>query len=61
MNREYLINDFIRHCADLFPYNDPNYETKLIKAAEHYADEVLNPDSDFNKLCKEHDNLLNEN
>lgn len=36
--REELIDDFIRHCADLFPYNDPNYEEKLLKAAESYAD-----------------------
>lgn len=61
MTREYLIDDFIRHCADIFPYDDPNYEIKLIKAAENYADEILNPNSYLNKLCMEHDKLLDEN
>lgn len=60
MIREDLIDDFIRHCSDIFPYNDPNYEEKLLRAAENYADEMLNPDSYLNTLCKEHDELLND-
>lgn len=58
--REELIDDFIRHCADLFPYNDPNYEEKLLKAAESYADEVLDPNSEFNQLCKFHDEFIEQ-
>lgn len=61
MNRESLIDDFIRHCSDIFPYDDPNYEIKLMREAERYADEALDPNSDLNKLCKEHDELLDEN
>lgn len=57
MTREDLVDDFIRHCSDIFPYNDPDYEKKLLKAAESYADDMLNPNSYLNKLCKEHDEL----
>lgn len=46
MNRKELIDAFIRHCSDMFPYNDPDYERKLLEAAESYADEMLDPHSD---------------
>lgn len=59
-NRELLIDEFIRHCSDLFPYDDPQYEEKLMRSAENYADEILNPNSYLNSLCKEHDELLND-
>ena len=55
MTREDLIDDFIRHCSDIFPYNDSDYDRKLL-----YADEMLNPNSYLNTLCKEHDELLND-
>lgn len=58
MNREDLIEDFIRHCSDLFPYDDPNYEENLLRSAERYADEMLDPNSELNSLCDWHDELL---
>lgn len=60
MNRKDLVENFIRHCSDIFPYNDPNYEEKLLEAAENYANEVLNPDSELNRLCELHDKNLIE-
>lgn len=59
-NKELLIDEFIRHCSDLFSYDDPQYEEKLMRSAENYADEILNPNSYLNSLCKEHDELLND-
>lgn len=56
-----LIEEFIRHCADIFPYDDPNYNEKLMSAAEHYANEVMNPNSTLNCLCKEHDEQIDDN
>ena len=53
MTREDLIDDFIRHCSDIFPYNDPDYEKKLLEAAESYADDILNPESELNKIIIE--------
>lgn len=61
MTREDLITDFIYHMDDSFPYDDPLREEKLLAAAEHYADEVLNPDSDLNQLCSQHDEMLELN
>lgn len=55
MTREDLIDDFIRHASDLFPYDDPDREEKILRSAEHYADEVLDPNSELNRLCREHD------
>lgn len=61
MNKEDLIENFVEHCSDIFPYDDPNYEEKLLEAAKYYADEVLNPNSELNRLCELHDkNLIDE-
>lgn len=56
--REDLIASFIHHMGDSFPYDDPLYEEKLLAAAEHYADEVLDPNSELNQLCRQHDEML---
>lgn len=58
MTREELIDDFIRHASDLFPYDDPDRWENIIRSAECYADEMLDPESEFNKLCEYHDELL---
>ena len=49
MTREDLIDDFIRHFSDIFPYNDPDYEKKLLETAESYANDMLNPESELSK------------
>lgn len=51
--REGLIDEFIRHCSDIIPYSDPNYEEKLLKMAERYADDVMDPDSEYNRKLRE--------
>lgn len=56
-----LMEEFIRHCADIFPYDDPNYEGKLMSAAEYYANEVMDPNSTLNRLCKEHNEQIDDN
>lgn len=52
-HREDLISEFIRHCSDLVPYNDPDYERTLLKMAEEYADNVMDPNSEFNVKLRE--------
>ena len=47
--REDLICEFIRHYSDLIPYSDPNYEETLLKMAESYAGDAMDPNSEYNK------------
>lgn len=56
-----LTEEFIRHCADIFSYDDLNYNEKLMSAAEYYANEVMNPNSTLNRLYKEHDEQIDDN
>ncbi len=58
MTREDYIDEFIRHGSDLIPYNTPNYDEVLLERANKYADEMLNPDSELEKLCERHDSLI---
>lgn len=56
---EILIDYAKSHFADLIPYDDPDYEGKLQKMAEDYANfEINGPDKDFIELCKLHDEML---
>ena len=56
---EILIDYAKSHFADLIPYDDPDYEEKLQKMAEDYANfEINGPDEDFIELCKLHDEML---
>lgn len=57
MTRDDLIDDFIRYATDLFSYDDPDRNEKILRSAECYADEMLNPESE---LC-EYSNELIEN
>lgn len=52
MTREDLIDDFIRHASDLFPYDDPDREENVLRSAERYADEILDPNSELNRFCR---------
>ena len=61
MTREDLVAEFISYMSDAFPYDDPNYESMLLTAAGYYADDMLDPNSEINRLCREHDELLTNN
>lgn len=62
-NRNALIEYAKDHFMDLIPYSDPHYEERLQEWAEHYADSELNPNPEMeqylNRLCEEHDKLIN--
>lgn len=57
---EALIDYAIRQCSDLIPYDDPDYDEKLLRLAKSYVKEELNPDSELNKLCAYHDKYFLE-
>lgn len=59
-NREDLINYFLMHCSDIIPYDDPDYDKKLMAMAEHYADEILDTNSHFNQICDLHDKMFDD-
>lgn len=42
MNKESLIEYAKSHLSDLIPYDDPEYESKLQRMAEAYADAEIN-------------------
>ncbi len=42
MNKESLIEYAKSHLSDLIPYDDPEYESKLQRMAEAYADVEIN-------------------
>ena len=44
--------------ADCIPYDDPNYHENLRKAAEQYVKESWDPNSELNRICREHDQAL---
>lgn len=60
MTKEDYIDDFIRHGSDLIPYNTPNYNDVLLAMANAYADDMLNPNSNLNKLCELHDSQISD-
>ena len=38
MDRELLISYYVDRCSDLIPYDDPNYEAKVLDMATGLAD-----------------------
>lgn len=44
--------------ADCIPYDDPNYHENLRKAAEQYVKDSWDPNSELNRICREHDEAL---
>lgn len=44
--------------ADCIPYSDPNYHENLRKAAEQYVKDSWDPNSELNRICREHDKML---
>ena len=58
--KQELIEEFITICDDLWPYNSSTYDEDLMKAAESYANEMMDPNSEIRKLMKDHDKLLEE-
>lgn len=63
-NREMLVNYAKAVLSDLVPYDDPRYDERLQELAEGYADSELSPNQEFkaymDDLCKEHDEILND-
>ena len=63
-DREYLVEWYRIHLADLIPYDDPNYEKKLNQWAEESAENDIHPNPEFEaymkNLCEEHDRMLEE-
>lgn len=62
--REMLVNYAKTVLSDLVPYDDPRYDERLQELAEGYAVSELNPNQEFkaymDDLCKEHDEILND-
>lgn len=57
--RELLIEYAKTHFCDLIPYNDPDYEKKLLEMCESYADMEMNGmDPELLKICEMHDKML---
>ena len=56
--KEILIDYAKSHFADLIPYDDPDYDKKLQKMAEDYANFEIMGDKDFEELCRLHDEML---
>jgi hypothetical protein len=44
--------------ADMIPYDDPEYSSKLRQLAEHTVEQMHHHDFDYELMCKEHDRLL---
>lgn len=59
MRKEDLIDEFIASCGYIIPLDDSNYEEKLLRMAEQYADSVLNPDPELVRMCEDHDKIFN--
>ena len=51
--RELLIEYARVHFCDMIPYNDPDYEKKLLEMCESYADMEMNPE--LLKKCEMYD------
>lgn len=60
MEKELEIQYAMLHMSDLIPYDDPDYDNKLRKMAESYVNDLHNPDSELNRISKEHDRMLEE-
>lgn len=45
-------DDFLRHGSDLIPHDDPDYASKILKAAEDYVNFMTNPE-EINKALME--------
>lgn len=58
--KQELIEEFITICDDLWSYNSSTYDEDLMKAAESYANEMMDPNSKIRKLIEDHDKLLEE-
>ena len=62
MDRELLIDYYKSHFRDLIPYDDPQYEEKLQRNAEAYANwEINGPSPDDLAMIEAHDKWFKEN
>lgn len=62
MDRELLIDYYKSHFYDLIPFDDPQYEEKLQRNAEAYADwEINGPSPEEQAMIEAHDKWLEEN
>lgn len=51
----------LNHFSDLVPYDDPNYEDKLMSIAIPYAEMEMNGyPPELEDLCKLHDEMMDE-
>ena len=46
--------------SDCILYSDPNYWEHLRQAAEQYVKDCWDPNSELNRICAEHDKMLDE-
>jgi hypothetical protein len=46
--------------SDCIPYNDQNYLEHLRQMAEQYVKDCHDPNSELNKICGKHDEMLDE-
>ena len=44
--------------ADMIPYDDPEYSSKLRQLAEHTVEQMNNPSYEMQWIIEEHDRLL---
>lgn len=52
---DYAINIY----SDMIPYDDPNYEEKLMEMATSYANMEMNGyPPEFEDVCRQHDEML---
>jgi hypothetical protein len=46
--------------ADCIPYDDPNYLEHLRQMSEQCVKDCWDPNSELNKICGKHDEMLDE-
>lgn len=61
VDRETFNNEvefYIAMGEDIIPYDDPRYDVKVEKLAVATTEAIYNPDSEYNQICKLHDEMI---